>query len=414
MDTKIPAVVMRGGTSKGVFLLARDLPANIARRDAVIDAVFGSPDRRQIDGLGGADPLTSKLAIISASDRVDSDVDYTFGQVGIAEATINYAVTCGNMAAAVGPFAIDEGIVTPREPLTRVRIHNTNTGKRILADVPVERGRACTEGDCAIDGVPGRGAGIRLTFLDPAGSITGRLLPTGRPREALSTPRGPVEVSLVDSGNLYAFVQAASFGLAGSESPDVIERTPGLMAAVEELRREAAAHLFRWGVVGESMARQLASTFKVALLGTSRDPGTHLCARIINPGRVHKAFAVTGAIALGTAARIPGTVAGDVVRSRATDGDHPSSGSWGIFGGGGDLQENRRSRLVIGHPSGRIDVEITTSADVEPVRILGATIVRTARRIMDGHVYIPQHLMALPLEAPERARAMAAQATRER
>ncbi len=374
MDTTLPAVVMRGGTSKAVFLHGHSLPPEPAQRDAVILSVFGSPDRRQIDGLGGAEPLTSKLAIVSRSTRFDADVDYTFGQVGIEQASVNYALTCGNIASAVGPFAIDEGIVPSQAPVTRVRIHNTNTGKIILADVPVENGRARTEGDCAIDGVPGTGAGIRLTFVDPGGSVTGRLLPSGSLQDELplrvpGAQASLARVSLVDSGTLYAFLPAAALGLRGDETADALEGTPGLMEAVDDLRRRAAAYLMHCGALNGSLAARLASTFKVALIGRATDGQADLSGRIINPGRVHKAFAVTGAIALGTAASIPGTVVSELLPPR------------------------RGGQLTIGHPSGRIPVEITLSAEGGGPRILGASLMRTARRLMDGHVYVREGLL---------------------
>jgi 2-methylaconitate cis-trans-isomerase PrpF len=346
-------------------VLHRDaLPLQGSLRDAVILSIFGSPDRRQIDGIGGAEPLTSKVAIVSRSTRPDADVDYTFGQVGIEDASINYAVTCGNMVAAVGPFAIDEGIVPAQEPLTRVRIYNTNTSKIILADVPVLQGRARCDGDCVIDGVPGSGAGIRLTFLQPAGAITGRLLPTGQAREVLQSEHGPVLVSLVDSGTLYAFIPAAHFGLSGDETAATVERWPELMDAVAAVRRAAAIRLMDCGAVDETLGRRLATTLKVALVGPGDGAGIDLHARIVNPERVHKAFAVTGAVALGSAACVAGSVIGDLL---------PTRGS---------------GRLVIGHPSGRIGVEMTVSSESGRLAIEGAMVERTARRIMDGHIYL--------------------------
>lgn len=373
MDTRIPGVLMRGGTSKGLFLYRDILPLQADRRDAVILSLFGSPDRRQIDGVGGAEPLTSKVAIVSRSTRPEADVDYTFGQVGIDEANINYAVTCGNLAAAVGPFAIDEGLVPASEPLTRVRIYNTNTKKLILADVPVERGRACSHGNCFIDGVPGGGAAIRLTFTDPAGSITGCLLPTGDVREVLMTEYGEVPVSVVDAGMLYVFIPAAHFGLEGNEAAAHIDTRIDLLAAVDAVRRAAAARLLARGAVSTALAQRLATTFKVALVAPGDGVGTDLLARVINPGRVHKAFAVTGAIALGSAACITGTVANDFLPAAA------------------------RQPLIIGHPSGRIEVEIGASTESGTPRIETATVVRTARRIMDGYVYLHHGVLDRPM-----------------
>src|SRR5437867_3203714 len=176
---RIKVAIIRGGTSKGVYLLADDLPKDHAIRDKVILSIFGSPDPRQIDGLGGADPLTSKVAIIARSNRPDADVDYTFGYVGIDTAAVDYHGNCGNISQGVGPFAVDEGLVRVTEPITRVRIFNTNTQKIIEAEVPVTDGRALTEGDVVLHGVPGSGAGIVMNFVNAAGSKTGKLLPTG-------------------------------------------------------------------------------------------------------------------------------------------------------------------------------------------------------------------------------------------
>lgn len=185
---RVRCAILRGGTSKGIFLHENDLPRDRVLRDRMILAIFGSPDVRQIDGLGGADPLTSKLAIIGPSSRPDADVDYTFGQVSIKEPLIDYSGNCGNISAAVGPFAIDEGLVRAQEPVTYVRIHNTNTGKIIVAEVPVQNGKAKVTGDYQIDGVPGTGAKIMLDFAGTAGAATGRLLPTGRPIDVLDVP----------------------------------------------------------------------------------------------------------------------------------------------------------------------------------------------------------------------------------
>src|SRR6202021_1404030 len=207
-----------------------EYPKDRAKRDAVILAVFGSPDARQIDGLGGADVLTSKHAIISRSSRPDADVDYTFAQVSFDSAFVDYGGNCGNISSAVGPFAIDEGLVEAVEPITTVRIRMTNTDRILIADVPVKGGKAMADGDFAIDGVPGTGAKIAMDWSDVVGSITGKLMPTGNPTDTIETDGGKYTVSIVDAGNPVVFVHAASLNMIGTESPNEIEPNKPLMA----------------------------------------------------------------------------------------------------------------------------------------------------------------------------------------
>lgn len=216
---RIPTVIMRGGTSKAIFLKKNDLPTDQKLRDKIILAIFGSPDVRQIDGLGGADPLTSKLAIIGPSTRPDADVEYTFAQVSFTDAYVDYSGNCGNISSAVAPFAIDESIVAATEPVTRVRIYNTNTGKMLYSDVQVKDGKARVTGDCKIDGVPGTGAEILMDFASTAGAATGKLLPTGNVTDFIETSHGKLEVSMVDCANPCVFVRAKDIGMKGTESP---------------------------------------------------------------------------------------------------------------------------------------------------------------------------------------------------
>ncbi|WP_193222188.1 PrpF domain-containing protein [Alkalilimnicola sp. S0819] len=362
---RVPGVLMRGGTSKGLVLHAGALPAGARECEAMILAMFGSPDRRQVDGLGGADPLSSKLAIVSPSERAEADVDYLFGQVGIEQPTVDYTVTCGNLAAAVAQFAVDEGLVPAREPCATVRIFNRNTGKLILAEVPVRDGRACTAGDCVIDGVPGRGAAIRLTFFEPAGGVTGRLLPTGQAMDTLPGAFGPMRLSVVDAGNLYAFVPAAYFGLRGDETPAELEACAGLLAQADAIRRRVAALLVHLGAVRPGLGAQLAFSCKLALLGDARASEPEISARILNPGRVHKAFAVTGAIALACAARVPGSVA------------HLPR-----------LAVEAPGTLRIAHPAGVMEVAVSATGAGPIPHIQGVSVLRTARRLMEGHILV--------------------------
>ncbi len=373
---------MRGGTSKGVILNADDLPRDPAERDRTILAIFGSPDSRQINGLGGADPLTSKVAIVSRSSRADADIDYLFGQVGIDKAEVGYSNNCGNVSAAVGPYAVDAGLVAPTEPFTTVRIFNVNTQKRILATFAVADGKAVTEGDCRIDGVPGTGAPIRLTFCDPAGGATGKLLPTGNAVERINLSGSLVEASIVDCGNLYALVAAAGLGLTGRETPAEIEQRKEIAEKVDALRCEVADRLIALGAVSAERGRALRAALKVAIVagaaqvkaadGSVRQ--ADVVSRILNPGKVHKSYAVTGAIAMAGAAAVPESVVGRLLPPAEREG---------------------RRRLRIGHPQGTIEAEIEYASDGAVPTITGATVTRTARCIMEGVVHLPGSCVAV-------------------
>jgi 2-methylaconitate cis-trans-isomerase PrpF len=236
-NRRLRCSILRGGTSRGVFFHAGELPRDRAAIEAVLLNVFGSPDMRQINGLGGATSQTSKAALISAASRPDAEVDYTFAQVSIGTPLVDWGGNCGNLSSAVGPFAIDHGLVPVSEGVTTVRIHNTNTAKVIVAEVPVGDGRALVEGDYAIPGVPGTGARIDLEFLEPAGSATGALLPTGRPTDEVTLADGRrLHVSVVDAANPVAFLLASELGMDGTETPLEIERRVEVTGALEEVR----------------------------------------------------------------------------------------------------------------------------------------------------------------------------------
>jgi 2-methylaconitate cis-trans-isomerase PrpF len=374
VDTSVDlrCTIMRGGTSKGLILRRDDLPSDERRRDSLILSIFGSPDRRQIDGLGGADPLTSKVAIVGPPTRASADIDYTFGQVLVDKPHIDYGGYCGNILAAVAAYAVDEGFVPGSEHCSRVRVHVTNTGRIVIANVPVSNGRVLERGDLAIAGVPGTGAPIEIDFADTVGSTTGRLLPTGNPTDAFSVGGRQVSVSIVDAGNPMLFFCLDDFTISAAESPPELEQRKELMAQLDHVRVEAALEL------GITQPDGSASDHipLVALVGGPTDYLAHggsgplsigmmdLVSRELLCGGVHKAYGVGETVCTAAAALIPGTVV-----SRAA-GDLP-------FG-------NRTVR--IGHPSGVIeaDVEVTGSGcDPEFQRI---SIRRTARRIMDGVV----------------------------
>ncbi len=369
---RIPCVIMRGGTSKGIFLKENDLPRDKERRDRTILAIFGSPDVRQIDGLGGADPLTSKLAIIGPASHPEADIDYTFAQVGIGQPVVDFSGNCGNISAAVGPFAIDEGFVAAVEPLTRVRIHNTNTGKILVAEVAVVGGRARVAGDCRIAGVPGSGSRIMLDFAGTAGSVTGKLLPTGKVREELNTPSGTVEVSIVDCANPMVFVRAADMGIAGTESPAEINGNQPLLTRLEEIRAAVAVRIGMASTPAEATAKSPAFPM-IAMVSRPADyqdftsgrtiaaADLSLVSRLMYMQVLHKTYAGTGTVCTGAAAKIPGTIVNEMIAPA-------------------DAAETVR----IGHPAGIISIE----ARVRDGRVERAAFARTARRILEGAVWV--------------------------
>ncbi len=373
----LPCTIMRGGTSKGIFLLEKDLPRDQELRTRIILAVFGSPDIRQIDGLGGADSLTSKLAIIGPAAGPDYDIDYTFGAVGIDKAFVDYSANCGNISSAVGPYAIDKGFVRAGEPFTTVRIYNTNTRKMIYSKVPVKRGKVVSEGDYAIDGCPGTGARIDLSFMDPGGPTTGRLLPTGNAADVLKLGTGEqYRVTIVDAGNPTAFVNAADVNLQGDELPAQFDQDMASRARLDAIRRKVAV------MMGIPMSESIP---KIAFIAPARDYRTlsgsvvagksvNMLARVMAMGKMHKAFAITAGIPAAIAAVIPDSV---VNRVAAKGKPVPQDGE-----------------IVIGHPSGLMDVKVDAATENGQLRIVSCTIGRTARKIMEGKVYIPATVYA--------------------
>src|SRR5690606_26914895 len=320
-------------------------------------AVMGSPDRRQIDGLGGADKLTSMAAIMGPPTRKDSDVSYLFGQVGITVPQVEFNVNCGNLTAAAAVYAIEEGLVAARDGTTRVRIHNVNTDKIITADVPVANGRPLVAGDLAIDGVPGTGAPIALNFGDAAGAITGHLLPLGAPQSVLAVPGlGDVPISVVDCANLVIFIAAETLGMRGAEAPAEVDGNPDLIGKINAVRR-AVAHRLGFGDYFDS--RPAAATpfcvivsppSEYASFGTGQPVpagSMDIVCRQFAAGSVSRAYAATVTACTGVAARLEGTVLHNML---AAD----------VHG---------RPRLRIGHPSGIIEVESSISGRIDNPRV---------------------------------------------
>lgn len=355
-------VLMRGGTSKAPFLRGEDLPPPGAERDRFILGLFGSPDPRQIDGLGGADLLTSKLAIIDPPSRDDADLDYTFAQVSITEPVVDYDINCGNISAAVGAYAVDEGLVPITEPATTVRIHNTNTGKVIVAHVPVVAGRAAVKGDLVIDGVPGSGAPIALDYSDTAGGVTGSLLPTGTSRDLLETAIGPVDVTIVDLANLSVFFPADAVGMTGTERPGDV--TAEHLVAVEAIK-DAAAKVV--GIDGDGLIPvpvAVAPPIPYRTIAGVEVTGADVYARVIGgrPSTLHKAYPGTVSATTAVAAGLAGSVVAEAM-------------------GGA-----RPGRIRIGHPSGIM--EASASVDTTRGIVEEATYLRTARRLAEGVAYV--------------------------
>ena len=374
---KIPCAIYRGGTSKPIFFLEQDLPRDSKKRDEAVLAAFGSPDLRQIDGLGGADPLTSKVAYIGPPSVADADIDYTFGYVGIKDPVIDYTGNCGNTSAAVGPFALLRGLIEAEEPVTKIRIYNTNTKKIIVGEFPVRNGEFVSDGDFRIDGVPGSGSKILLDFLDSGGAVTGKLLPTGKVKEEVKFPTlGTLTVSMVDAANPFVFVHAMDLGMRDDATSDQIAADEPLLKKCEEIRSVVAEIM---GIAKkEDATRTSPGVPKIALVSpptTYQTPkgkvdarDVDVIARMTALQKLHKAYAVTGAVCLGAAAKVEGTIVNEIYRK---------------------VQPENPPAVRIGHPSGTIQVEIETVKTSGGLTLAKAALARTARLLMDGAVYLP-------------------------
>ncbi len=378
---KIPCVIQRGGTSKGIYIHEKDLPKDFEMRNRVILSIFGSPDKRQIDGLGGADPLTSKLAIIAPSRRNDADIDYTFGAVDLTQPIIDYRGNCGNISSGVGPFAIDEGLVKATGNQTKVRIFNTNTEKPFWAYVPTENGKTKYLGDYAIDGVPGTSAKILMDYSATAGAATGKLLPTGSPLDVISIPGfGKMEISIVDAANPMGFIEASTLGFSGIEGPLDTKILESLKTI--ELIRGTVAKMI--GLVDDAAKARTESPAIPMLAFVSR-PQTYtsftdgrkietesidFVSRVFYMQEMHKTYSATATVCTGAAARIKDTLVHRVCTTRSSD---PQT-------------------VRFGHPAGSISIEVEVVSDRGKFTLRKAALGRTSRRIMDGFVYVPDSL----------------------
>ena len=362
MQTSIPCVIMRGGTSRGPFFLASDLPSDTKQRDAVLLSVMGSPHDYQVDGIGGARSLTSKVAMISRSSQPGADVDYLFAQVLIEQPLVDTKPNCGNMLIAVGPFAIEMGLVAARHPETTVRIYNVNTKTLVEAIVQTPNGKVTYEGNASIDGVPGTAAPVKINFKGGIGAVTGKLLPTGKPLDVIDG----IEVSCVDVAMPTVFVRAEALGKTGHETAADLDADKAFMERLEALRRKAGV-LMGMGDVSKGV------TPKIALLAKPAQGGK-IAVRYFVPDACHKALAVTGTVCLASASAIPGTIASRIAT----------------------LPPAPQGIVEIEHPSGKIAIDLNADFTEGKQELRRAALIRTARKIFEGRVLVPSSVWTGP------------------
>lgn len=363
-QTAIPCTLMRGGTSRGPYFLASDLPQERTLQDQVLSAAMGSGNAMQINGVGGGSTLTSKTAIVAPSSHPDADIDYLFAQVSVEETRVDVGPSCGNILAGVGPFAIEKGLVVAQEGETTVRVRNLNTNSFIEVVVKTEQGEVVYDGDTTIDGVPGTAAPVILNFLDVAGSKTGTLLPTGRVRDRIDG----IDVSCVDAAVPMVLFKASDLGVTGQESKAELDANAELLARMEAIRRQASVMMG----LGDAEGRVIP---KMALLSPARFGGT-LTSRYFVPFNCHGAHAVTGAICVASACVLEGSVAHDLV----------------------SLDDGDSQPISIEHPSGKIDVVLELERLSDQISIRRAGLVRTARKIMDGTLYVSADIWSPGIE----------------
>jgi 2-methylaconitate cis-trans-isomerase PrpF len=373
----IPAVFMRGGTSKGLVFKSTDLPADTASWDALFSAAMGSPDLygRQLDGMGGGLSSLSKICVVGPPSRADADLDYTFAQVSIRDSRVDMSGNCGNMSSAIGPFAVDEGLVKVADGRATVRIHNTNTRKIIHSSFEVRDGQAVDTGDFAIPGVAGTGAPIKLEFLEPGGAITGKLLPTGDVIEELDVPGvGRIDVSMVDAANACVFVRAESLGLTGTETPEQIEHDPRLMEALLAIRAQASVAMKIAPDVSSARAR--ITTPSIGIVSTPRawttlngerleEGAADLAVRMISSNQPHRALPLTASLCVAVAASLPDSLVHTIA-------NYPGRGP-----------------LRLGMPSGVLTVAAEVRKDRDGWYAQAGSFYRTARRLFEGRVVLP-------------------------
>lgn len=357
-QTAIPCTLMRGGTSKGPFFLASDLPGDVPTRDRVLLAAMGSPDSRQIDGVGGADPLTSKVAIVYRSSRPGIDVDYLFAQVSVDRPLVDVTPTCGNMLAGVGPFAIERGLVTPRDPITAVTIYMVNTETVAVAHVPTQGGEVRYEGETSIAGVPGTAAAIRIDFRDTAGSVCGTLLPTGNMIDQIDG----IEATLIDNGMPMVVVRASDLGKSGYETPVDLNSDLELKTRLETIRILAGE---RMGL-GDVRSKVVP---KITLIAPPQSGG-QVMTRTFIPHKCHSAIGVLMAVTVGTACILPGSVARGIVH----------------------LHDAPVQPFSIEHPSGEFSVEFQVEHNGGEVKVVRSSLIRTARALFRGELLVPANV----------------------
>jgi 4-oxalomesaconate tautomerase len=351
-------MILRGGTSKGAYFLADDLPSEPAQRDALLLSIMGSPDPRQIDGMGGAHPLTSKIAIVSKSKRPDCDVDFLFGQVVVDKPKVDVTPNCGNILAGIGPFAIERGLVPVEGAVTRVRVHTLNTGTIAELRVQTPDGHVAYSGDARIDGVPGTAAPIAVEFLDAAGSVCGSLLPTGN---AVDRVAG-IDATLIDNGMPVVVLEAAAVGRTGYEPRDVLDKDTELKARLEEIRLEAG-RLMGLGDVSSKVVPKMALVAPPAA-------GGHVCTRSFIPHECHASIGVFAAVTVATACVLPGTPAARVAQ----------------------IPPGRGKTLSVEHPTGEFSVVIEVGGTEEKPVVEKAGLLRTARLLFEGYAFAHEAL----------------------
>jgi len=362
-QTAIPCTVMRGGTSKGLYFRTSDLPADVATRDAVLLAAMGSPDARQIDGMGGAHPLTSKIAVVGPPTHPDADVDYLFLQAVVDEARIDAGQNCGNLLAGVGPFAIEEGMFAAIDGVTNIRINMLNTKSLAVVAIQTPGGQVRYDGEARIDGVPGTAAPVPIDFLDVAGSTCGALLPTGNARDVVQG----VELTAIDNGMPVVVMRARDFGKTGYETPEELEADAELKARVEAIRLEIGPRMNLGDVAKKTVP-------KMCLVAPAQHGGA-ICTRNFIPHRVHEAIGVFGAVSVATACVTPGSVAAEVA-------------------GIADVEAVKE--LEVEHPTGFFTVAMDVSLEAGAVKVRRSALLRTCRRLMRGEVYVPASIWGGP------------------